>query len=136
VWRVDRHVAWCWFFVDPRVTDNPFGADMWGKLAGHPKFATYLKDPMFTATLQRLQSDPQSLGSGMKDPRVLEVRLSCVSRVAALGCTARTHSAPECPWWRSSSLLLPCLTWSGTGLPVGHSVDGRSWWRRCSGRDR
>ncbi|XP_056648899.1 stress-induced-phosphoprotein 1 [Diorhabda sublineata] len=51
---------------------NPFsGPDVIAKLRADPRTRAYLEDPEYLALLAQLQSNPQSLGMKLQDPRVL-----------------------------------------------------------------
>lgn len=50
-----------------------FGPDMMAKIALDPKLRGYMSDPDFMAKLNKLQSDPNSLGTMLSDPRMMEV---------------------------------------------------------------
>ncbi|KAL1490159.1 hypothetical protein ABEB36_012898 [Hypothenemus hampei] len=51
---------------------NPFsGPDVLMRLRSDPRTAAYLNDPEFLALLAQLQSNPQSLGMKLQDPRIL-----------------------------------------------------------------
>jgi len=62
---------------------NMFGPEAMMKIAAHPKFSTYLTDPVFRGKLEALSRDPNALqtvlgmftgkGTTEKDPRMLEV---------------------------------------------------------------
>eukprot|EP01138_Halocafeteria_seosinensis_P014815 gb/GECG01015123.1/.p1 GENE.gb/GECG01015123.1/~~gb/GECG01015123.1/.p1 ORF type:complete len:579 (+),score=129.83 gb/GECG01015123.1/:1-1737(+) len=53
---------------------NPFGPDMFNKLALHPKYREYLNDPDFKEKLTKLQRDPNSFASMIgEDNRIMEV---------------------------------------------------------------
>nr|XP_023029181.1 stress-induced-phosphoprotein 1 [Leptinotarsa decemlineata] len=55
-----------------RSFPNPFsGPDVIPKLKLDPRTRDYLNDPSYRALLDELQSNPQSLGSKLQDPRVL-----------------------------------------------------------------
>lgn len=43
------------------------------KIASNPKTSSYLSDPQFMATLQRVRQNPNSIGTEMGDPRILQV---------------------------------------------------------------
>ena len=60
---------------------SPFGPNVFGRLAGHPKFGAYLGDPAFVAGLQALTSGGgmANLGGANNDPRLMEVRQSGVT---------------------------------------------------------
>jgi stress-induced-phosphoprotein 1 len=49
-----------------------FGGDVMGKLAGHPKFSTYLRDPAFVKNVQLFQQT-QNFQLVQTDPRMMEV---------------------------------------------------------------
>lgn len=52
---------------------NPFGPDMFAKLALHPKYREYLNDPSFKEKLSKLQQDPNSIAQVLgEDNRVME----------------------------------------------------------------
>jgi stress-induced-phosphoprotein 1 len=53
---------------------NPFGPDMFNKLALHPKYREYLNDPDFKEKLNKLQQDPNAFASMIgQDNRIMEV---------------------------------------------------------------
>lgn len=52
---------------------NLFGQDMMAKIALDPKTRVYMNDPDFMAKIKMLQSNPDSLGTMIKDPRIMEV---------------------------------------------------------------
>ncbi|CAH1112736.1 unnamed protein product [Psylliodes chrysocephalus] len=55
-----------------RSIPNPFsGPDVLMKLRSDPRTKAYLDDPEYLALLAQLQSNPQTLGSKLQDPRVL-----------------------------------------------------------------
>jgi stress-induced-phosphoprotein 1 len=55
-----------------RSFSNPFsGPDVIMKLRADPRTKAYLEDPEYLALLAQLQSNPQSLGMKLQDPRVL-----------------------------------------------------------------
>lgn len=53
---------------------NIFGApDVLQKIASNPQTAAFLSDPSFMMKLQQLQSNPESIGQHLQDPRVMQV---------------------------------------------------------------
>lgn len=54
---------------DPR---NPF-SNLIGRLATHPKFATWMGDPAIVAKIQMLQTNPSAINTMLQDPTMQEV---------------------------------------------------------------
>ncbi|KAG5188523.1 hypothetical protein JKP88DRAFT_197773 [Tribonema minus] len=52
---------------------NLFGENIFARLAGNPKFAPYLADPVFVKRIQDLQRDPSNISAMQQDPRLMEV---------------------------------------------------------------
>ena len=50
-----------------------FGPEMMAKIALDPKLRGYMSDPDFMVKLNKLQTDPNQLGSMLGDPRIMEV---------------------------------------------------------------
>lgn len=50
-----------------------FGPELMAKIAMDPKLRGYMSDPDFMSKLNQLQQDPNSLGSMLSDPRIMEV---------------------------------------------------------------
>ncbi len=50
-----------------------FGPELMAKIAMDPKLRGYMSDPDFMTKLNKLQQDPNSLGTMLSDPRIMEV---------------------------------------------------------------
>mmetsp|Transcript_6163 Transcript_6163/g.11020 ORF Transcript_6163/g.11020 Transcript_6163/m.11020 type:complete len:587 (+) Transcript_6163:63-1823(+) len=62
-------------FGGPGMTgmQNPFGDQLIQKMMLNPKTRPYLQDKEFMAKIRKLQSDPNSLGQMLSDPKMMEV---------------------------------------------------------------
>mmetsp|Transcript_13785 Transcript_13785/g.20483 ORF Transcript_13785/g.20483 Transcript_13785/m.20483 type:complete len:565 (+) Transcript_13785:81-1775(+) len=57
----------------PSQFNNLFGGNILAKLAGNPKFSSYLADPSFVSKVMALQNNPGNLTGLKDDPRMMEV---------------------------------------------------------------